>query len=66
MVVTSQNKRPMRRIRAEAGAEGPARSLREASPSALASFKLRVEKESMKFSAAHFLVFEDGTVVRLH
>jgi len=32
----------------------------------LASFKLRVEKESMKFSAAHFLVFEDGTVVRLH
>ncbi|MEZ6037820.1 MAG: 6-pyruvoyl tetrahydropterin synthase family protein [Planctomycetota bacterium] len=30
------------------------------------SFTIRVEKEHLKFSAAHFLIFEDGTAERLH
>jgi 6-pyruvoyltetrahydropterin/6-carboxytetrahydropterin synthase len=54
------------RIRAASGAEPIGMTLLEASPSALASFTLRVEKENMKFSAAHFLIFEDGTAERLH
>jgi 6-pyruvoyltetrahydropterin/6-carboxytetrahydropterin synthase len=30
------------------------------------SYAIRVEKENLKFSAAHFLIFEDGTAERLH
>jgi len=30
------------------------------------SFAIRVEKEHLKFSAAHFLIFADGTAERLH
>jgi 6-pyruvoyltetrahydropterin/6-carboxytetrahydropterin synthase len=30
------------------------------------AFAIRVEKEHLKFSAAHFLIFEDGTAERLH
>jgi len=30
------------------------------------SYAIRVEKEHLKFSAAHFLIFADGTAERLH
>lgn len=30
------------------------------------TFTIRVEKEHLKFSAAHFLIFADGTAERLH
>ena len=29
-------------------------------------YAIRVEKENLKFSCAHFLIFEDGTAERLH
>ena len=34
--------------------------------SARATWSVRLEKEYFKFSAAHFLIFEDGTAERLH
>lgn len=38
-----------------------------AAPRKLArTFTIRVEKEHLKFSAAHFLIFDDGTAERLH
>lgn len=30
------------------------------------TWRIRVDKEYLKFSAAHFLIFEDGTAERLH
>lgn len=30
------------------------------------AYAIRVEKENLKFSAAHFLIFEDGSAERLH
>ena len=30
------------------------------------SYAMRVEKERLKFSSAHFLIFDDGTAERLH
>lgn len=30
------------------------------------AFAIRIEKEHLKFSSAHFLIFEDGTAERLH
>ena len=30
------------------------------------AYAIRIEKEHLKFSAAHFLIFEDGTAERLH
>lgn len=30
------------------------------------TYAIRVEKENLKFSSAHFLIFEDGTAERLH
>ncbi|MFN3244238.1 MAG: 6-pyruvoyl trahydropterin synthase family protein [Planctomycetota bacterium] len=37
-----------------------------AEPLAARAFAIRVEKEHLKFSAAHFLIFADGTAERLH
>lgn len=35
-------------------------------PTLARTFTIRVEKEHLKFSAAHFLIFDDGTAERLH
>ena len=35
-------------------------------PSVGRAYAIRVEKENLKFSSAHFLIFEDGTAERLH
>lgn len=41
-------------------------TLAEPTPVCSRSFTIRVEKEHLKFSAAHFLIFDDGTAERLH
>ena len=35
-------------------------------PSAMESWSIKVHKDYLKFSAAHFLIFPDGTAERLH
>lgn len=35
-------------------------------PAAMESWSIQVEKEYLKFSAAHFLIFPDGSAERLH
>ena len=35
-------------------------------PSVGRAYAIRVEKENLKFSSAHFLIFDDGTAERLH